>query len=102
MVLLVFLRHYWPMSQEHDDPVCREDLTSAVKMALHKAEYLWPGRRRPGDHHRLELVAEAVVEHLALCGKCCFQRRLLRELGAPGFHGTLRRKGGRDGPERAD
>ncbi|MCY3598195.1 MAG: hypothetical protein OXG71_12250 [Rhodospirillales bacterium] len=56
------------MSQEHDVPVCREDLTFAVKMALHKAEYLWPKRRKPGNHDRLDLVAEAVVEYLDLCG----------------------------------
>ena len=62
--LVIFFCHYLPMPQEHDVPVCREDLTFAVKMALHKAANLWPRRRRPGDHHRLELVAETVVEHL--------------------------------------
>lgn len=47
------------MPQEYDVPVRREDLTFAVKMARHKTDYLRPKRRRPGNHDRLELVAEA-------------------------------------------
>lgn len=47
------------MPQEYDVLVCREDLTFAVKMAQHKTDHLWPKRRRPGNHDRLELVADA-------------------------------------------
>lgn len=40
LILLMFICHYQPMSQEHDVPVCREDLTFPAKMPLHKATYL--------------------------------------------------------------
>ena len=42
----------------------RDDLTFTVHMALRKAEHLWPKRRRPGDHDRLKIVADAVVDHI--------------------------------------
>ena len=60
------------MPKDHNIPISRDDLTFTVHMALRKAEHLWPKRRRPGDHDRLKLVADAVVDHIGLCGICCF------------------------------
>ena len=62
------------MPEDHNIPISRDDLTFTVHMALRKAEHLWPKRRRPGDHDRLKLVADAVVDHIELCGNRCFRR----------------------------
>ena len=62
------------MPNDHDIPVSRPHLLFTVEMALRKTEHLWPKRRRPGDHDRLQSVAEAVVDHLDLCGMRCFQK----------------------------
>ena len=66
-------------------PVPRHELLFDIERALSKARSLWPRRRVPGDHNALGPVAEAVVEHLALCRIRCF-----RENPRPG-HGTPRR-----------
>ena len=57
-----------------DIPVSRDDLTFTAHMALCKAERLWPKRRRPCDHDRWKIVADAVVDHIELCGIRCFRR----------------------------
>ena len=71
------------MSENHDRPVPRDDLLFDVEMALRKAERFWPKRRRPGDHDRLRPVAEAVVDHLELCGIACFRGPPGRYQGIP-------------------
>ena len=62
------------MPDDPNVPISRHDLTFTVHMALRKAEHLWPKRRRPGDHDRLKPVADAVVDHIELCGIRCFRR----------------------------
>ena len=62
------------MPNDHNIPISRDDLTFTVHMALRKAERLWPKRRKPGDHDRLKLVADAVVDHIELCGIRCVRR----------------------------
>ena len=62
------------MPDDHDIPVSRDDLLFTVEMALRKAEQLWPKRRRPGDRNRLKLAADAVVDHIELCGMSCVRR----------------------------
>lgn len=72
------------MTDPHDHhTVAREDLLFAVKMALFKAEHLWPKRSRPGDHDRLKPIAQRIVDHLELCGIRC-----IRKCPVP-RHGTL-------------
>ena len=62
------------MEEKYVCPVAREDLLFTVKFALHKAERFWRKKRGPGDHDRMEPVAEVVIEHLDLCGIRCFRR----------------------------
>ena len=72
------------MTDPHDHhTVAREDLLFAVKMALLKAEHLWPKRSRPGDHDRLKPIAQRIVDHLELCGMRCIAK------GPAPLHGTL-------------
>jgi len=62
------------MPDDPDIPVSRGDLLFTVHTALRKAGHLWPKRRKPGDHDRLKIVADAVVAHIELCGIRCFRR----------------------------
>ena len=58
-------------------------------MALCKAEPLWPKRRKPGDHDRLKIVADAVVDHIGLCGIRCFRRAPERARTTPDPWGLM-------------
>ncbi len=59
------------MLEDRNIPISRGDLTFTVHIALLKADRFWPKRRRPGNHDRLKLVADAVVDHIELCGMRC-------------------------------
>lgn len=88
-----------PMTEPHDHhTVAREDLVFSVKMALRKARHLWPKRRGPGDHDaaRIELIATAVVDHLALCGIRCVRK------GPASPYGTLAPRPSRQQANGAD
>ena len=76
------------MPEDHNVPISRGDLTFTVHMALRKAERLWPTRRRPGDHDRLKLVADAVVDHIELCGIRCVRRAPERGRSTPNPWGS--------------
>ena len=67
-------------------------------MALRKAERLWPRRRRPGDHNRLKPVADAVADHIELCGMRCVRRAPERRT-TPDPWGAVWDLGGSDGSE---
>ena len=67
-----------------DRPVPPEELLFDIRMALTKAERLWPQRRLPGDHDRLMPAARAVAAHLELCGIRCFRRSPKEPHSAPG------------------
>ena len=84
------------MPEDPDIPVSRDDLTFTVHMALRKAEHLWPKRRRPGDHDRLKLAAEAVVAHIELCGIRCVRRAPGHGRSTPDPWGALPELDGRD------
>ena len=79
------------MPDDPNIPISRDDLTFTVHMALPKAEHLWPKRRLPGDHDRLKLVADSVIDHLELCGMRCFRKA--PKYGEPHFNGAARRSG---------
>jgi len=85
----MFFRYRRPVPDDHDIPVPRDRLTFTVHMALRKAERLWPKRRRPGDHDRLKLVADAVVDHIRLCGIRCFRRAPERGRTTPDHWGLM-------------
>ena len=85
----LFFLYRRPMPQDHDIPISRDDLTFTVHMALRKAEHLRPKRRRPGDHDRLTLVADAVVDHIELCGIRCFRRAPERGRTTPNPWGLM-------------
>ena len=85
------------MDENHDRPVSRGDLLFTVEMALHKAERFWPKKRAPGDHDRLMLVAERIVEHMELCGMKCFRRPLGPGHSTPDPCGALRKSRAPDG-----
>ena len=87
------------MNDEYNRPVSRGDLEFTVEMALHKAQRLWPKKRRPGDHDRLRPVANAVVAHLERCGMRCFSRPPRPGHGTPDPWGASRRDGGGDGED---
>ena len=55
-------------------PVPQHELLFNVEQALRKARKLWPRRRVEGNYNPLRPVANAVVEHLALCGIRCFRK----------------------------
>ena len=61
------------MDDDHR-PVPRHELVFDVEQALRKARKLWPRKLVPGDYNPLKPVADAVVEHLELCGIACFRR----------------------------
>lgn len=84
------------MPEDHDIPISRDHLAFTVHMALSKAEHLWPKRRRPGDHDRLKLVADAVVDHIELCGMRCVRCAPGHGRSTPDPWGPLREHGGRD------
>ncbi|MCY3703773.1 MAG: hypothetical protein OXG16_13970 [Rhodospirillales bacterium] len=84
------------MPQDPGIPISRDDLTFTVHVALRKAEQLWPKRRRPGDHDRLKIVADAVVVHIGLCGIRCFRRAPERDRTTPDPWGLMPGPGGRD------
>ena len=86
------------MSEKYDRPVSREDLLFTVEMALRKASKLWPRKRVPGDHDRLQPVARAVIAHIELCGIRCFSRAPGRQHSTPDPWGGLPR----DTPEGDD
>ena len=93
----MFLWHGRSMPQDQDIPVAWGDLAFTVHMALRKAEHLWPRRRRPGDHDRLKPVAEAVVDHIELCGIRCVRRPPGHGRGTPDPWDALPEPGRRDG-----
>ena len=93
----MFLWHGRLMPQDHDIPVAWGDLAFTVHMALRKAEHLWPRRRRPGDHDRLKIVAEAVVDHIELCGIRCVRRPPGHGRSTPDPWDALPEPGRRDG-----
>ena len=55
-------------------PVPKHELRFDVEHALRKARSLWPRRHVHGQDNPLRPVANAVVEHLALCGIRCFRK----------------------------
>ena len=84
------------MPDDHAIPISLDDLLFTVHMALRKAERLWPKRRRPGDHDRLKLAADAMVDHIELCGIRCFRRAPERGRTTPDPWGLMPELGGRD------
>ena len=54
-------------------PVPKHELRFDIEHALRKARSLWPRKHVHGDHNALRPVADAVVQHLALCGIRCFR-----------------------------
>ena len=80
-------------------PVPKHELRFDIEHALRKARSLWPRKHVHGDHNALRPVADAVVQHLALCGIRCFRKPPLPGHGTP--HSppqTVRR--GKDAVER--
>ena len=84
------------MTDDPDISVSRDDLTFTVHMALRKAERLWPKRRLPGDHDRLKSVAEAVVDHIELCGMRCVRPAPTPRGSTPDPWGLMPELGERD------
>lgn len=75
-----------------------------MKRALHKARYLWPKRRGPGDHDdaRIELIATEVIDHLALCGIRCIRQGPASPYGTLSPRPSLRQAGSADGGDAED
>ena len=88
-VPVMFLWHARLMPDEHDIPISRGDLTFTAHMALCKAEHFFPKRRRSGDHDRSKLVADAVVDHIELCGIRSVRRAPERGRSAPDLWGAV-------------
>ncbi|MCY3703767.1 MAG: hypothetical protein OXG16_13940 [Rhodospirillales bacterium] len=84
------------MLEDRNIPVSRGDLTLTVHTALLKAECFWPKRRRPGDPDRLKLVADAMVDHIELCGMRFVRRAPERGRSTPDPLGPMPALGGRD------
>ncbi len=59
---------------DHLHPVPQHELLFNVEQALRKARKLWPRRHVHGQDNPLRPVANAVVQHLALCGIRCFRK----------------------------
>ena len=55
-------------------PVPKHELRFDMEHTLRKARSLWPHMHVHGDHNALRPVADAVVQHLALCGIRCFRK----------------------------
>ena len=76
---------------------------STIKMALFKAQRLWPTRRRQGDHDRLKPLATAVADHQELCGMRCVGKAPGLGPGASDLCPERRKdavSGARNGPEQ--
>ena len=84
------------MERKYTCPVSREDLQFSVEMGLRKARRLWPKKHVPGDHDRLRPVAQAVVEHLELCGLRFFRRPPGPGHSTPDPWGAPRKSGDED------
>ena len=65
-------------------PVSRHEFLFDVERALGRARKLWPRRRVPGDYNPLRPVANAIIEHLELCGIRCFRKPPPVGHGIPG------------------
>ena len=73
LVLVVFFPHDGVMDDDLR-PVSRDDLIFDIEFVLsHKAARLWPRKRSYGLEHPYRPAAEAVVEHLELCGLRVFR-----------------------------
>ena len=55
-------------------PVPKHELRFDIEQALGNARSLWPRRHIHGQHNPLGPMANAVVEHLALCGIRFFRK----------------------------
>ncbi len=64
-------------------PVSKQDLGFDIEQALSKRRSLWPSRRDRSRDNPYGAMANAIVEHLALCGIRFFRIPPRRGHGTP-------------------